>query len=155
MDQEFCHSLTGSSVSESQRVAVKMLASMWIHLRLIWERVCLPAQLAIGSIHFLAGCYTEGQNFSLAICWNPLSFPCHVVLSIGKSQNMPACFFKTRKGESVSQQACNYKHYQRSNILLPMLYYWIDESHRFCPYSRGGDYTQVLTPGERNQGALS
>lgn len=77
------------------KAAVKVLARAGFSSEALL-RANFRAHEVIGRFQFLAGWWTEGLPFLLAISWRLPSVPCYVGLP-----NMAACFHKANEGESL------------------------------------------------------
>lgn len=56
------------------------------------------------------------------------------------------CFFKPNMEERGSWQDRQYLTIQRKVVVHPVsfdIFYWLETSHRSCPYSREGDYSRA------------
>ena len=94
----------------SHKVAVKVSARMWSHLRLNRRRVCFQAHVVVERIQVLADRQTGGLSSSQAVGWRPLSVPCHVDLSMGQLESSKAARKRVHTesaGKSEVTISCN------------------------------------------------
>ena len=87
---------------QPHQIQVQFSRGLDFHQRLDWEKICFYTYMVVGGIQFLSGCQTEILNCLLAVGWRLPSFPCYMVLSLGKLTRQHLASLKPAR-ESLSK----------------------------------------------------